>query len=208
MTGIAWRIARMKWHRLVASAICCWLVSLAAGPADIRVDVGALSDTAVAARVVPSLARELLATNVPDRETRIRLLLAAGDPVAANALMDRLNTLDAVRLESALTDTDPFGSWSKALARFKGRVSLSVNEAIELASAYAPETNAAGVSIEHDATKRFAIARVSIPSVDGVQLAGIVVRPRGNHARLPAALVFTIYAQPKIDTLRAEYGAA
>jgi putative CocE/NonD family hydrolase len=198
----------MQWSRLVALAIGCWLVSVAGASADIRIDVGALSDSAVAARVVPSLARELLLTNVPDRETRIRLLLAAGDPVAANALMDRLDTLDAVRLESALTDTDPFGSWSKALARFKGRESLSVNEAIELASAYAPETNAAGVSIEHDATKRFAIARVSIPSVDGVRLAGIVVRPRGKHARLPAALVFTIYAQPKIDTLRAEYGAA
>jgi uncharacterized protein len=189
-------------------ALFCWLASIGAASADVHVDVRALSDAATAARAMPLLASDLLATNPPDRETRVRLLLVAGDSGAAEALIARLATLDAVRLENALANRDPFGSWSNALATFKGRTSLSVNEAIELACAYAPETKAAGLAIERDSQKRFIIQRVSIPSANGVRLAGIVVRMRGNRERLPAALVFTIYAQPWIDTLRAEYGAA
>jgi putative CocE/NonD family hydrolase len=188
-------------------AICCWLASIGGAPQYLHVDVGGLTDPAMAARVMPSLARELLAMNPPDRETRVRLFLAAGDSGAADALMDRLGTLDAVRLENALA-RDPPGSWSNALATLKGRALLSVNEAIELAAAYAPETKAAGLAIQRDAQKRFVIQRVSIPSANGIRLAAIVVRTRGARAGLPAALVFTIYAQPKVDTLRAEYGAA
>jgi putative CocE/NonD family hydrolase len=196
-----------RFSRYAATAALCWLVGTGAAPQDLHVDVTALTDPAVAARVMPSLARELLATSVPDEETRLELFLVAGDSAKADTLMERLDTLSAVRVEGALANKDP-GSWPDALARFKGRTSLSFNEAIELAVAYAPETKAAPLLIHRDARKRFMIQRVSIPSTDGVRLAAIIVRARGARARLPAALLFTIYAQPDADTLRAEYGAA
>lgn len=172
-----------------------------------QVDVAALTDSATAARLMPSLARQLLETGVPDPESRFALFVVAGDSAEAEALMERLDTLAAVRAENALANRDPFGSWADALTAFKGRTSLSVNEALELAVAYAPETKGARLVIDRDARKRFLIQRVGISSAGGT-LAAIVVRARGSRARLPAALLFTIYAQPDTDTLRAEYGAA
>lgn len=196
-----------RFSRYAATATLCWLVGMGAAPQDLHVDVTALTDPAVAARVMPSLARELLATSVPDEETRLELFLVAGDSAKADALMERLDTLNAVRVEGVLANKDS-GSWPDALARFKGRTSLSFNETIELAVAYAPETKGAPLVSHRDARKRFLIQRVSIPSTDGVSLAAIIVRARGARARLPAALLFTIYAQPDADTSRAEYGAA
>jgi uncharacterized protein len=113
-----------------------------------------------------------------------------------------------VRVERALAYKDPHGSWSDALTTFKGRTSLSLNEAMQLAVAYAPETKAASLAIDRDAHRRFVVQRISIPSRHGLRLAAIVVRARGARGRLPSALLFTIYAQPATDTLRAEYGAA
>jgi uncharacterized protein len=174
----------------------------------VHVDIDALGKPAVAARVMPSLAQQLLAATVPDPQTRVRLLVAAGDSAKAEALMARFDTLTAAHVEDTLANKDPFGSWSDALATFKGRTSISFNEAIELAAAYAPETQTAPLVIERDAHRRFLVQRVSIPAGDGVKLAAIIVRVRGAPARLPSALLFTIYAQPDTDTLRAEYGAA
>ncbi|HEY3675554.1 MAG TPA: CocE/NonD family hydrolase, partial [Candidatus Tumulicola sp.] len=184
------------------------MTSVGAAPPNLLVDVASLNDPETAARVMPSLAREVLATNPPDRETQIELSLVAGDWAGADALIRCLAPLDAVRVERALSNKDPRGSWSGALSTFKGRTSLSVNEAIQFAAAYAPETKTAALAIERDARTRFAIERVTIPSTNGVRLAAIVVRMRGTRARLPAALMFTIYAQPKADALRAEYAAA
>jgi len=181
---------------------------MGAASRSLQVDVAALGDPAAAARLMPSLARQLLATAIPDQETRLELSLVAGDQAKAEALMARLGTLDAVHVESLLANKDPFGSWSDALARFKGRTSLSLNEAVELAVAYAPETKAAALAIASDAHRRFLIQHVTIPSTNGVQLAGVLVLARGARARLPAALLFTIYAQPDSDTVQAEYGAA
>src|ERR1700678_1458874 len=105
----------MSCSRTAVMALFCWLASIGAASADVHVDVRALSDAATAARAMPLLASDLLATNPPDRETRVRLLLVAGDSGAAEALIARLATLDAVRLENALANRDPFGSWSNAL---------------------------------------------------------------------------------------------
>jgi uncharacterized protein len=194
--------------RCAVAAALCWFVVTGAAPLDLRVNVDTLTDPAVAARLMPSLARQLLATNVPDVETRLELFLVAGDSAKANALMERLDPPEAVRVEEILANKDPFGSWSDALATFKGRTSLSFNEAIELVVAYAPQTKGAALIIVGDQHERFLIQHVSIPSTGGVRLAAVVVRPRGARSRLPAALVFTIYAQPYIDAIRGEYGVA
>jgi uncharacterized protein len=175
---------------------------------DVRVDLAALGDPSVASRVLPSLARQLLVTSVPDPQTRLELFVVEGESGKADALMEHLDTLTAVRVENILANKDPFGSWSDALAKFKGRTSLSFNEAIELASAYAPQTKTAPLVIDRDEHRRFLTQRVTIPSIGGVTLAAIVVRGRNARGRLPAALLFTIYAQPYQDGLRAEYGAA
>lgn len=42
---------------------------------------------------------------------------------------------------------------------------------------------------------------------DGATLAGVMVRPAGVTARRPAALQFTIYAQPAVDIARMKYAA-
>ncbi len=197
----------MRLVRYAAAAVLCCLSLIGATAQDLQIDVATLNDPAVAARVMPVLARQLLATNIPDSDTRLRLFLVAGETDKADAIMERLDTVGAVQVEEALANRDPFGSWSDALATFKGRTSLSFNQGIQLVVAYAPETKSAPLVIQRDARKRFLIQRVTIPS-DGVRLAAIVVRSRGARARLPAALLFTIYAAPDTDTVQAEYGAA
>lgn len=174
----------------------------------LHVDTGALANPAEAARTMPALAQQLLAAGIPDVQTRLAVSLVAGETSAADALMRRFSTIDAARIDYALANKDPFGSWSDALERFKGRTSLSLTEAVELAAAYAPEVPAAAQLIAGDEHRRFIVSRVGIDAGGGVKLAGTVVRARGAGARLPAALLFTIYAQPDDDILRAEYGAA
>ncbi len=156
---------------------------------------------------MPELAKMLLATGVADQQTRIELEIVSGDAVNAGALMQRLGTFDAVRVEETLSNKDPFGSWSGALETFKGRTSLSFNETIRLVTAYAPETVGTPLIVRRDQERRFVVQRVSIRN-NGPTLAAIVVRARGATGRLPAALMFTIYAQPDEDARRAEYGAA
>jgi putative CocE/NonD family hydrolase len=198
----------MRFARYAVLAICCWLAGIGAAPQDLDVCMAALRDPAVAARVMPSLARELLTTGVPDRETRLELFVAEGNVTEAGALFRSLDTLDAVRVEGILANKGASGSWAAARTRFTGRTSLSFNEAVQLAVAYAPETTAAGAAGKRDARERFTFERVRISSTDGRTLAAIVVRVRDTRARMPAALDFTIYARPDVDALRAEYGAA
>jgi uncharacterized protein len=197
----------MKSHCAVIATLL-GLALIGAAPGELRIDVTALSTPGVAARVMPELARQLLVARVPDPESQVELSLVAGDSASAEALMGRLDTLNAVRVEEVLANKNPFGSWQGALERFKARKSLSFNEALELVAAYAPEAKATPRLIDQDARVRFMIQRVSVPTPDGVRLAAIVVRPRNAAARLPAALLFTIYARPDMDTVRAEYGAA
>lgn len=195
--------------RSVAAACCCVLFLAAASPQNLPMSVAAFNHPAEAARLIPALAKQMLATaGVRDPQTRLLLDVVAGDPDAASAILARLPTLAAVRTESDLANKDPSGSWSDALARFKGRTSLSVNEAVQLAASYAPQVPSAAVLIRRDQQRRFLIQRESIRTPDGVTLAASVVRMRGAPARLPAALVFTIYADPMGDIRRAEYGAA
>lgn len=186
----------------------CWTL-LAAAPAQrVPVDLAALAQPEQAARVMPQLAKSLLATGIPDPQTRVELELVAGDSSAADAVMRRLGVFEAVDLESVLANKDPFGGWSDALERFKGSTSLSVNDAIRLAAAYAPETAGAPRLIERDQQRRFVVQRVGIPTPNGVTVAALIVRSRGAAGRVPGALQFTIYAQPDEDARRAEYGAA
>lgn len=192
-----------------AAALCCVLLLAAAGSQDIRIPVDTLVRPTEAARLMPALAKQLLATaRVRDPQTRMLLEVVAGDADAADGILSRLGTLAAVRAQADLANKDPFGSWSDALSQFKGRTSLSVNEAVQLAAAYAPQVPSAAALIKGDQQRRFIIQRESIRTPDGPTLAAIVVRLRGAPARLPAALIFTIYAQPDDDTRRAEYGAA
>jgi uncharacterized protein len=194
--------------RTILMAILLCLAVAGAAPQNLHVDVTTLSNPAVAARVMPGLAQQLLASGVPDPETRVELFLVAGNTESADALMARFDALVAVRVEGDLANKDPFGSWSTALAKFKGRTTLSFNEALELAAAYAPQAKATPQLIDRDERMRFIIQRVNVPAGDGVRLAAIVVRKHGAAARLPAVLEFTIYAQPNADTITAEYGAA
>jgi putative CocE/NonD family hydrolase len=203
----ALRSTRAK-QNLGIFAIILALTLTGATPGDLQIDVTALSTPGVAARVMPEFARQLLAASVPDPESRLELSLVAGDAATAKSLMERLDTLNAVRVEEVLANKDPFGSWQDARETFKGRESLSFNEGLQLVAAYAPQAKATPMLISDDARARFTIQRVSVAAPDGVRLAAIVVRPRGATARLPSALLFTIYAQPDIDTVRAEYGAA
>jgi uncharacterized protein len=197
---------RFKHAALLGALLC--LALAAASPQDVRVDVAALAKPADAAQTMPDLARQLLAAGVPDAQTRLELSLVAGKDSDAAMLMHGFGDLDAARVEYALANKDPFGSWSDILERFKGRTSLSFPEAVELAAAYAPQAKATPHLIEQDSHLRFIVRRVSVDSGNGVRVAAIVVRKRAAATRLPAALVFTIYAQPDLDTLRAEYGAA
>src|ERR1700760_4062674 len=120
-------------------ALCCLA---AASPDAGGIDAGALSNPGVAAKAMPRLAGSLLSLGVPDVQTRIALLLVAGRVHDAEQLMDGLNDLDAVRIQSVLPDRDPFGSWSRALQTYKGRLDLSTNGRIALAAAYAPQAPA------------------------------------------------------------------
>lgn len=196
----------MKCYSGGTTAVLC-LVLVAAAPQTVPVNVDALSRPAQAARVMPAIAKQILG-DVTDPQTRAQLEVTAGGIADAQALMARLNTLDAVRVENDLANKDPFGSWSDALQKFKGRSSLSINEAIQLAAAYAPEAAGAAAVIKHDQQQRFVIQQVTIPSANRAAIAAVVVRLRGAPARLPAALLFTIYAQPDEDARRSEYGAA
>lgn len=201
---------RMKCRSACITALCSFVaLTAAAAPQNLTIDVSALSSPAGAAREMPALAKRLLAAGVPDSQTRLELDAVAGDVPAAGALMQRLDTLSAVRVHRVLANKNPFGSWQDALDKFKGRTTLSLDEAIELVSAYAPETPAAPALIAADQRRRFIILdHARIPTPGGVTVAAVVVRMRGAPAKLPAALIFTIYAQPKDDILGAEYGAA
>lgn len=193
----------------IAALVALLACLIAASPTvDIAVNVDALSKPDVAAREMPELAHRLLAGGIPDAQTRLELSLVAGDASTAAALLARMNALDAARVENLLANKDPFGSWSDARTTFKGRTSLSSTEAVELAAAYAPQATGTPALIALDARRRFVTQRVSIDAGNGVKLAAIVVRARGAAKRLPAALLFTIYAQPDGDARRAEYGAA
>ncbi|HEY6325495.1 MAG TPA: hypothetical protein VIW73_03125, partial [Candidatus Cybelea sp.] len=161
--------------RAVTAAVC-WVLLAATPPKDVPVDVAALAQPTNAARLMPPLARALLATGIPDPQTRVELELVAGDAGAADAVIRRLNVFEAVDLENVLNNKDPFGSWSDALERFKGSTSLSVNDAIRLVAAYAPETAGAPQLIERDQRRRFAVQHVGIRTSDGVTLAAVVVR--------------------------------
>jgi uncharacterized protein len=197
----------MRMSCAVIAVLLGWAL-IGAAPGELQVDVTALSAPGVAARLMPELARQLLVQGVPDRESRLELSLVVGDSAAAQALIERFDDVDAVRAEEVLTNNGPFGSWQDALGRFRGRKSLSFNEALELVAAYAPEAKATAGLVNRDARARFTIQHVSVVAPSGVRLAAIVVRPRGAAARLTSALLFTIYAQPDMDTVRAEYGAA
>jgi uncharacterized protein len=203
------RIRGMKPAMLRAATLCCVvLLAAAASPAPgTPVDIAALGQPAKAAQLMPQIARRLLSQGVPDCATRLQLEVVAGDTQAADADVRRLDTFSAVRIHSDLANKNPFGSWSNALQEFKGRTSLSDAEMVELATAYAPETPGAAALVKADQQRRFVVQRVSIPAA-GVTLAAVVVRLRGAAPRLPAAMIFTIYAQPDDDARRAEYGAA
>ncbi|HTA40189.1 MAG TPA: CocE/NonD family hydrolase, partial [Candidatus Acidoferrales bacterium] len=198
----------MRFKHAALLTALLWTLPAAASPQDVPIDVAALGNPAVAAQAMPELARRLLAAGIPDAQTRLALSLVAGDSSSASVLMQRFTNLDAARVEYVLANKDPFGSWSDALQSFKGRTSLDVTEAVELAAAYAPQAKATPELIDRDARRRFIIQRVSIAASDGVALAAIVVRARTAAPRLPSALLYTIYAQPSLDTLRAEFGAA
>jgi uncharacterized protein len=198
----------MTCHFAGMSALLCAVLVAAAPTSPVPIDIAALARPANAATTMPPLARQLLAGGVPDAMTRIRLDVVAGDLPEAQALLARLPPLDAVRMHTDLANRNPFGSWDDGLEKFKGRKSLSVDEAIELTADYAPEVPAAGSLIREDQRRRFLIQRVSIATGDGATIAAIVVRARGGASRTPAALIFTIYAQPDDDTIGAEYGAA
>jgi uncharacterized protein len=198
----------MKFEQGALVAALFWALVAAAPPHDLSVNVDSLAEPREAARAIPELAQQLLASGVPDLETRLELSLVAGDSPGASMLMERMGTLEAVRVENLLANKDPLGSWSDALEKFKGRTALSFAEAVELAAAYAPEAAATPSLIDRDSHRRFDIRRVSIDAGHGIRLAAIVVRARGAATRLPAALRFTIYAQPDADTLSAEYAAA
>ena len=199
----------MKCHFTgIIAMFCCLFVLPGAAPREVAVDVAALGRPPEAARVIPGLANQLLAAGVSDPQTLLELHVVAGDGSAATALMERFDTLSAVRIESILANKNPFGSWQDALDKYKGRTSLSLNEALEFVSAYAPEAALASKVIEEDAGRRFVTENHRIRTPDGIALAASVVRLRGAASRLPAALLFTIYAQPDTDVQRAEYGAA
>ncbi|HTU82573.1 MAG TPA: CocE/NonD family hydrolase [Candidatus Acidoferrales bacterium] len=191
--------------RAIVAAISTFAFAGAGG--GVAVDVAGLKNPSVAAQAMPELAHRLLAIGVPDPQTRLELLLVARQAGAARALMEGFPAVTAASVESVLSNKGAFGSWQDALQTFQGRTSLGVNEAIRFAAAYAPETAGAAALIGDDQRRRFVIRRVSIPA-EGVTLAAIVVRPRGAVQRLPAALEFTIYAQPEDDTVRAAYAAA
>ncbi|HET9391918.1 MAG TPA: CocE/NonD family hydrolase [Candidatus Rubrimentiphilum sp.] len=60
-----------------------------------------------------------------------------------------------------------------------------------------------------DAERRFVISEhVHIRTGDGAMISAVMVRQKAGPARRPTALIFTIYAQPPIDVLHAEYAAA
>lgn len=196
--------------KAICIALACAFILTAATSGEIAVDVDTLANPAQAAHVMPALAQRLIDATPPiDAQTRLQLDLVAGDAAGAASIMQRFNTMDAVRIENVLANADPFGSWQDARQKFKGRTSLSLGEAVEFVAAYAPQVPYTRTLIAQDAEKRFIIDRhLRIRTPDGVTLAASVVRPRGAMARLPAALLFTIYAQPEEDVRRAEYGAA
>lgn len=198
----------MRLYRGLLVTVLFWRLVAASPSGDRPIDVNSLAQPVVAARTMPELARQLVAGGVPDAQTRLQLTLVAGDRTTASALLAGLSTLEATRIENLLANRGPFGSWPDALEKFKGRKSLSRTEAIELASAYAPEANGTSALIALDEHRRFLVQRVSIEAGKGLNLAATVVRTRGAAPRQPAALLFTIYAQPDADARRAEYGAA
>lgn len=193
----------------IIAMFCCLCALPGASPGEVTVDIASLGRPPEAARVMPALANRLLALGVvSDRQTLLELHVVAGDAEAAGMLMQRFDALRAARIENVLANKNPFGSWQDALDKYKGRTSLSLNEALEFVSAYAPEAALAPKVIERDAHRRFLIQNHTIRTPDGTTLAASVVRLRGSASRLPAALLITIYAQPDEDVRRAEYGAA
>ena len=199
----------MKLASSVLAALAGALLLAAGAPDQVQISVAKLDSPAEAARVLPVLAQRLLPAAPPDRQTRLKLELVAGNFAEASAIMRSFDTPTAAGFEYALANEDPFGSWQDARDKFKGRTNLSLTEAIEFVAAYAPQVPETKKLIAADQERRFLIQQnLKIRTPEGITLAAIVVRARGSKPRLPAALLFTIYAQPKIDTLRAEYGAA
>ena len=127
----------------------------------------------------------------------------------------------------ALSDRDAQRAWAlltfpaadlddvrAATARVKGKAALEPGDIAEIAAAYGPyrvaeETKGiAGVLMRRDAERRYVIRDdVLIDTPDGAKISAVVVRKRGA-GRLPAALVYTIYADPVDYVRRMAYAAS
>jgi uncharacterized protein len=128
------------------------------------------------------------------------------------ALGDR----DAHRVRTAMTfpaaDADDVRA---AVARFKGKAALEPRDVAAIAAVYGPYEVAAdtkgltGPLLRSDAERRYVIRDdVLIATPNGGQISAVVVRKRGVTARQPAALVFTIYADPVDYVRRMQYAAS
>jgi putative CocE/NonD family hydrolase len=143
-----------------------------------------------------------------------KLKQAAGNTSFADAFREsfrdafgRLSDSQAYRVSGSFNYdlTRAYDELQASLDKLKGRDSIDLKSALELAGKYQPLEVYRSIAaltaslLQEDDDKRYVIQdNVLIKTKDGATLSAIVVRKRGVTAPQPTALIFTIYA----DTAR------
>jgi putative CocE/NonD family hydrolase len=101
------------------------------------------------------------------------------------------------------------------LAKEKGKISVSLSDALELLRAYQIEETyrsieplAAGLVAADDHRRYIVQSDVPVPTPDGAIVCTLIVRPRGGPARLPTLMEFSVYADLPVSMSEARRSAS